>query len=106
MSKGSFGLGVILGSTIGVASAYLLAQKSGEALQEDIKDKANDSKNKMVIKLDEMLDEAEITLSEKLTDTDSYNPPVQYEVTPETVAAPPENTALVDDPIVVPDVKL
>ncbi|WP_208560114.1 YtxH domain-containing protein [Marinilactibacillus kalidii] len=106
MSKGSFSLGIILGSAIGAASAYLLAQKSGEELQGDIKDKATEQKNKMIIKLDEMIEEAEIKLDEKLTDGEFYNPPVAYEVTPETVAAPPEHNALEDDPIVVPDVKI
>ncbi|WP_080146560.1 YtxH domain-containing protein [Marinilactibacillus piezotolerans] len=105
MSKGSFGFGILVGSIAGVASAYLLAQKSGEALQGDLKEQATDSKNKLILKLDELLENTELKLSEQMTDQEVYNPPVDYVAEPETVSAPPEHTALQEDPIVTPEVK-
>lgn len=106
MSKGSFGFGIALGSALGVAAAYLLAKQSGEELQQKFKEKADDSKNKLVIKLDNMVENAEIKFSEKMTDNEFYNPPVEYEAVPETVAAPPEHNALEDDPVTGLDTQL
>ncbi|MFL2070963.1 YtxH domain-containing protein [Marinilactibacillus psychrotolerans] len=106
MSKSSFSFGIALGSALGAAAAYMLAKQSGEELQQDLKGKANDSKNKMIIKLDNMVENAEMKFSEQITNNEVYNPPVEYEAVPETVAAPPEHNALENDPVTVPDIKL
>ncbi|EXJ22430.1 hypothetical protein ADIAL_2016 [Alkalibacterium sp. AK22] len=92
MSKKTFGFGMILGSLVGTAAAYLLAPKSGEAFQKDIKFKAQETKNKAVVRLDEALMETEMWLDQKMTEQDIRNEPIRYERTPENTAPAPDYT--------------
>lgn len=97
MSKESFGLGLILGAAAGAASAYLFAPKSGNELQVELKGKADETKNKAILALDEAVTEAEVWVDNKLAEKNIENEPVVYAKSPETVAAPPKGTSLDDE---------
>lgn len=97
MSKGSFGFGLVLGAAAGAVSAYLFAPKSGTEFQAELTDKANETKNKAILALDEAVTEAEIWVDNKLTEKSIENEPVVYERTAETVSTPPTGTSLDDE---------
>ena len=92
MSKGSFGIGMALGALAGAAAAYLFAPQSGEDFQRQLKTKAQETKSKAVVHLDEALMETEMWLEQKMAEDDSYNEPIRYEHKPENVAPAPDYT--------------
>lgn len=89
MSKTSFGLGATLGALAGAAAAYFLAPQSGKEFQDDLKVKAQEAKQKAIIRMDEAVMETEIWLDQKLTEQEIRNEPVKYERTPDNVAQAP-----------------
>lgn len=101
MSKGSFGFGLVLGALSGAAAAYLFAPQSGKELQTELEQKTDEAKKKAVLALDEAVTEAEMWIDQKKIEKEINSNPAVYEVTPETVTAPPEHTALdeVKDPV-------
>ncbi|PRY83249.1 YtxH domain-containing protein [Alkalibacterium olivapovliticus] len=96
MSKQTFGFGMALGALAGAAAAYLFAPQSGEEFQRDLKDKAQDTKNKAVVKFDEAVLGTEMWLDQKMADNEFNDEPIRYERTPENVAPAPDYTEAPD----------
>ncbi|MCC5895816.1 MAG: YtxH domain-containing protein [Alkalibacterium sp.] len=96
MSKQTFGFGMALGALAGAAAAYLLAPQSGEEFQRELKDKAQETKKKAVVKFDEAVLETEMWLDQKMAEDEFRDEPIRYERTPENVAPAPDYTEAPD----------
>ncbi|WP_027109157.1 YtxH domain-containing protein [Lacticigenium naphthae] len=63
MSKGTFGIGMIIGSLVGYSAAHMLSPKTGEEMQAELLDRTEEMRRRILIYRNLVQDQAHLVFS-------------------------------------------